>query len=66
MKSLPRAMAMIINQLDRDIQHPDISHTLSTGYPPQAAYDFEGEEISQSKYEQIIQRRNAEKGNTYE
>lgn len=44
------------------LEQPDISHALSTGYPPQVLFEFEGEEISESEYEQIIQRRNAEKG----
>ena len=47
--------------LDRDLQHPDITHILRTGEPCRATYserdDVEVVELSQERYAEIVENR---------
>ena len=59
--------------LDRDLQHPDITHILRTGYPLTATYperdDVEVVELPQEEYAEIVENRSKqsdERKGTYE
>ena len=47
--------------LDRDLQHPDITHILRTGEPLEVTYperdDVEVVELTQERYAEIIENR---------
>ena len=46
-------------------EHPDVTHILRTGEPPQQKYperdDVEVVEVDEKEYEEIIQKRNERK-----
>ena len=53
--------------LDRDLQHPDITHILRTGEPLEVKYPTEAEEeLAHIKDEMRFERQREERKGTYE